>query len=46
MNASRGLTEDAIEHLRQALREDDPGEKDFHIRNALQAIDVDPDDVE
>lgn len=28
------------EHLRQAIDEDDPKEKDFHVRSALQELDV------
>ena len=42
-----GLSEDAKTHLEQALQAKDSSEKDFHIRNVLQAhvgTDVDLDD--
>ncbi|TYT61764.1 hypothetical protein [Natrialba swarupiae] len=41
------LSEEAKTHLEQALQADEPSEKDFHIRNVLQADfgpDVDFDD--
>ena len=42
------LTDSSKSHLREALRNDDPSEKDFHIRQVLQAdgVDRDPDEAE
>ncbi|MFA9417068.1 hypothetical protein [Natrinema sp. HArc-T2] len=35
------LTDNCREHLEQALQHDDPSEKDFHIRQVIQACGVD-----
>lgn len=32
--------EDAVEHLEKALATEDSAEKDFHVRQALQLLDV------
>lgn len=37
MSGSCQLSEDCIDHLNQALEEDEPAEKNFHIRQVLQA---------
>lgn len=41
------LSAECRHHLEEALQNDDPAEKDFHIRQVLQACGVDglPDDV-
>lgn len=35
------LSDECIEHLEKALHKDDPSEKDFHVRQVLQAAGVD-----
>lgn len=37
MTSVGGLNDQCKHHLEQALEEEDPSEKDFHIRNVLQA---------
>lgn len=37
----RELSEDCKEHLQKALENDDPSEKNFHIRQVIQAWGVD-----
>lgn len=32
--------EDAVKHLEEALATEDSSEKDFHVRHALQLLDV------
>ncbi|QLG50488.1 hypothetical protein [Natrinema halophilum] len=43
-----GLSKGSKEHLEKALENDDPSEKDFHIRQVIQAYGVDdlPDDID
>ncbi|WP_175416953.1 hypothetical protein [Natrinema pallidum] len=42
------LADDCMEHLEKALQSDDPSEKNFHIRQVIQAYGVDhlPDEID
>lgn len=48
MASNRRLSPECTAHLEKALAETDPAEKDFHVRQVLQASGVDqlPDDLE
>lgn len=35
----------AVEHLEKALKSEDPTEKNFHLKQALQLLDVAPSDA-
>ncbi|ELY43460.1 hypothetical protein [Natronorubrum sulfidifaciens] len=41
MASNRQLSDECTAHLEQALAETDPEEKDFHVRQVLQACGVD-----
>jgi hypothetical protein len=37
------MADDVVEHLRQALDAEDESDKDFHVRQALQLLELDDD---